>query len=172
MHRPLRRPHRKSCQLNTPDHRLGRLPRSLTELKAMFGSLPAGDEPAGDYRAEFIGPRPFRAAAPRAIALGGMPRWHGKRFAGNGTAVNLLRDSAAADAPLSERLPMLVGTEPSWLDGQPAIVVSYGPGGPVPWRWVRDEFRTLDARTLLGLTFAGGRWSRHAAAPFLLVREN
>ncbi len=138
----------------------------------MFGSLPAGDEPVGDHRAEFIGPRPLRGAAPRAIALGGMPRWYGKRFAGDGTAVNLLRASAAADAPLLERLPMTVGIEPSWWDGQPAIVVSYGSAGPIPWRWVRDEFRALEAGILLGLTFAGGRWSRHAAAPFLLIRES
>lgn len=134
--------------------------------------MSADSELTGDYRAEFIGPRPLRAAAPWAIALNGMPRWHGKRFTGNGTAVNLLRASAAADTPLLERLPMIVGIEPSWLDGQPAIVVSYGPDGPIPWRWVRDEFRTLDAKTLLGLTFAGGRWSRRAAAPFLLIRES
>ncbi|WP_459547885.1 hypothetical protein [Nocardia sp. X0981] len=156
----------------TPGNRFDPLPRSLTELRAVFGSLPADGELTGDYRAEFIGPRPLHTAAPRAIALGGMPRWHGKRFAGDGTAVNLLRASAAADAPLLERLPMGVDTEPSWLDGQPAIVVSYGADGPIPWRWVRDEFRFLDARTLLGLTFAGGRWSRRAAAPFLLIRES
>lgn len=101
-----------------------------------------------------------------------MPRWHGKRFTGNGTAVNLLRARAADEAPLLERLPMIVGTAPSLLDGQPAIVVTYGRGGPIPWRWVRDEFRALDTQTLLGLTFAGGRWSRRTAAPFLLVREN
>jgi len=36
---------------------------------------------------------------------------------------------------------------------------------------VRDEFRSLDDGTLLGLTFVGGPWSRLAASPFALVRE-
>src|SRR5690606_26951132 len=104
-----------------------------------FGTSSAGDTPiTGSYRAEFVGPRPLRFAAPRAIALGGMRRWHGKRFAGDGTAINVLR-SPGDEASLVERLPMTVATEPSWLDGQPAIAVSYGSGGPTPWRWVRDE---------------------------------
>ena len=65
---------------------------------------------------------------------------------------------------------MQVKLEPSWLDGRPAIVCSYGADSPVPWRWVRDEFRPLDDRRLIGLTFAGGPWSRVAAAPLLLTR--
>lgn len=65
---------------------------------------------------------------------------------------------------------MQVKLEPSWLDGRPAIVCSYGADSPVPWRWVRDEFRPLDDRRLIGLTFAGGPWSRVAAAPLLLSR--
>ncbi|MHC3002507.1 hypothetical protein [Gordonia metallireducens] len=56
------------------------------------------------------------------------------------------------------------------LDGQPVIVCPYGQVGPVPWRWVRDEFRALDDRRLLGLTFVGGRWSAPLAAPLLLTR--
>ncbi|WP_040798163.1 hypothetical protein [Nocardia higoensis] len=148
------------------------LPRSLSELRALFAGLPVGAAPVtGTYRAEFVGPGPLRVAAPRAIALGGMRRWHGKRFAGDGTAVNVLR-APGDGAGLVEHLPMTVATESSWLDGQPAIVVSYGGSGPIPWRWVRDEFRVLDENTLLGLTFVGGPWSRVAAAPFLLIRED
>src|SRR5690606_30279944 len=84
----LRRPHRKSCQLNASRPEL---PQSLSQLRALFAGLPAGNTPvAGTYRAEFVGPGPLRFAAPRAIALGGMRRWHGKRFAGDGTAINVL----------------------------------------------------------------------------------
>ena len=41
---------------------------------------------------------------------------------------------------------------PSSLDGGPVAALSYGADGPVPWRWVTDELRALDERTLLGMT--------------------
>ncbi|WP_280501306.1 hypothetical protein, partial [Nocardia farcinica] len=140
------------------------LPRSLSQLRGLFAGLPAGDRPVtGTYRAEFAGPAPLRVAAPRAIALGGMRRWHGKRFAGDGTAVSVLRSPDGGG--LVEHLPMTVATESSWLDGQPAIVVSYGSEGPIPWRWVRDEFRVQDEHTQQRLTFVGGPGSRVGPAP-------
>ncbi|MEU5840721.1 hypothetical protein [Rhodococcus sp. NPDC047139] len=145
------------------------LPRSVRGLRERFRELHAEALPAaGTYRAVFVGPALLRVAAPRAIALGGMPRWYGKRFSGDGSAVNLRED---APGVLREVLPMRVAIAPSWLDGRPAIVVSYGADAPVPWRWVRDEFRPADERTLLGLTFAGTPASRAAASPFTLVRD-
>lgn len=48
--------------------------------------------------------------------------------------------------------------------------VSWPSLGQAPRRRVRDEFRPLDDRRLIGLTFAGGPWSRVAAAPLLLSR--
>ncbi|MBS9373720.1 hypothetical protein [Rhodococcus sp. B50] len=145
------------------------LPRSIRGLQERFRMLHADALPAaGTYRAVFVGPAALRVAAPRAIALGGMPRWYGKRFADGGSAVNLLDDG---DGALREVLPMRVALEPSWLDGRNAIVVSYGAGGPVPWRWVRDEFRPVDEGTLLGLTFVATPASRIAASPFTLVRD-
>lgn len=145
------------------------LPASLGALRGLFSRAPApaGPPEPGDYLVSFIGPGPLRAVAPRAIALGGMPGWRGKRIAADGTAVNLLDDGRGA---LREALPMRVAVETSWSDGRPTIVCSYGSDGPVPWRWVRDEFRALDDRRLLGLTFVGGPWSRIAAAPLLLTR--
>ncbi|MFD6674779.1 hypothetical protein ACFWDA_10455 [Rhodococcus zopfii] len=157
--------------MNTGDtDALRSLPGSIRGLRDRFRSLPSATTMApGTYRAVFVGPALLRFAAPRAIALGGMPRWYGKRVAGDGTAANLL---GADDGTLREHLPIAVATGPSWLDGRPAVVVSYGADGPIPWRWVRDEFRALDERTLLGLTFAGGPWSRVAASPFVLVRDD
>jgi len=147
----------------------GALPRSIRGLQERFRTLDADALPAaGTYRAVFVGPAALRAAAPRAIALGGMPRWYGKRFADDGSAVNLLADT---NGTLREVLPMRVALEPSWLDGRPAIVVSYGSDGPVPWRWVRDEFRPVDDGPLLGLTFVATPASRVAASPFTLVRD-
>ncbi|MGU3584568.1 hypothetical protein ACLBYD_15480 [Rhodococcus sp. C26F] len=78
----------------------GALPRSIRGLQQRFRTLHADALPvAGAYRTVFVGPTALRADAPRAIALAGMPRWYGKRFAGDGNAVNLLAD---ADGTLRE----------------------------------------------------------------------
>lgn len=145
------------------------LPTSLARLRTLFSEAtpPTAPPVAGDYLITFVGPAPLRVAAPRAIAVGGMRRWRGKRFDGAGSAVNLVDDS---DGTRREIIPMRVTVEPSWRDGRPALVCSYGPDGPVPWRWVRDEFRALDESRLIGLTFVGGRWSAPLAAPLLLTR--
>lgn len=146
------------------------LPTSLGALRILFSqATPPAALPVGDHLITFVGPAPLKAVAPRAIALGGMPGWRGKRFAADGTAVNLVDDDDNANGP-REVLPMRVTLEDSWLDGRPAIVCSYGADSPVPWRWVRDEFRAVDDRRLLGLTFVGGTWSKVAAAPLLLTR--
>lgn len=145
------------------------LPASLGGLRRLFAqTTPSSELPAGDHHITFVGPVPLKVVAPRAIALGGMPGWRGKRFAADGTAVNLVDDDEASSP--REVLPMRVSLEDSWLDGRPTIVCSYGADSPMPWRWVRDEFRALDDRRLLGLTFVGGPWSKIAAAPLLLAR--
>lgn len=146
------------------------LPTSIAALRALFSQAvaPTALPAPGDYLVSFVGPAPLTVVAPRAIALGGMPGWQGKRFDGAGRAANLVDDDKTGAH--REIIPMTVTLEPSWLDGRPAIVCSYGADSPVPWRWVRDEFRPLDDRRLIGLTFAGGPWSRVAAAPLLLTR--
>lgn len=147
------------------------LPRGRGALVARFRTLGTPDLTAlaGTHEAVFIGPAALRRVAPRSIALGGMPGWYGKRFEADGArGVNLLR---AVDGGLEERNPMTAAIAPSWLDGAPAIVVSYAPGAHRPWRWVRDEFRVADPDTLLGLTFAWSPWLRALAAPFTLERR-
>lgn len=146
------------------------LPTSLGALRTLFSQTdaPTATPTPGDYLVTFVGPAPLTVVAPRAIALGGMPGWRGKRFDGVGGAKNLVDDEAGAHR---ETMPMTVALEPSWLDGRSVIVCSYGADSPVPWRWVRDEFRPLDDSRLLGLTFVGGPWSRVAAAPLLLTRR-
>lgn len=152
------------------------LPRSRRALVARFRALPAPtlDALAGTHEAVFVGPAPLRFAAPRSIALAGMPRWYGKRF-GAGAAGGTLAGTNLLRAPggdgFEERHPMTASVAPSWLDGAPALVVSYGADGPVPWRWVRDEFRRVDDETLLGLTFVLSSRSRALAAPFLLKQR-
>lgn len=143
-------------------------------LVSRFRALPDPSLSAieGTHEAVFVGPAVLRAAAPRAIALGGMPRWYGKRFAASGApdvleGVNLLR---APGGGFDERLSMRAAVAPSWLDGRPALVVSYV-DAPPPWRWVRDEFRSLDETTLLGLTFVASPRLRALAQPFTLERR-
>ncbi|MDX2358451.1 hypothetical protein [Dietzia sp. PP-33] len=155
--------------MSRPPHTLP-LPSSLGALRELFTRAPSpGELPEpGDYHITYVGPAPLKVVAPRAIALGGMPGWRGKRFDTDGTAVNLLDDGRGS---VREALPMRVTLDASWLDGRTAVVCSYGSDGPVPWRWVRDEFRTLDESRLLGLTFVGGPWSRLVAAPLLLTRR-
>jgi hypothetical protein len=152
------------------------LPARRGALIARFRALPAPalDQLAGTHEAVFVGPAPLRVAAPRSIALAGMPRWYGKRF-GPGpddatlAGVNLLRRPGGG---FEERHPMTATVESSWLDGAPALVVSYGAGGPIPWRWVRDEFRPAGDGTLLGLTFTCSAALRALAAPFVLERRD
>lgn len=152
------------------------LPTSLGALRTLFSQAtpPAALPAPGDYLVTFLGPAPLKVVAPRAIALGGMPGWKGKRFGAEGTAKNLVddNDNVTGGGSLKEILPMRVSLEDSWLDGRPVIVCAYGNDSPVPWRWVRDEFRPLDDRRLIGLTFAGGAWSKVAAAPLLLTRAS
>ncbi|MEE2032829.1 hypothetical protein [Rhodococcus chondri] len=151
------------------------LPRSLSRLRAHFGALSDDTLPGdglgavtGTYRAVFVGPVLLRRVAPRAIAFGGMPGWYGKRFDGAGRGINLLHST---DGTAREVLPMRVAVAESWLDGRPALTVSYGDHAPMPWRWVRDEVRMLDETRLLGLTYVGTPLSRMVATPFLLVRD-
>lgn len=146
-------------------------PTSLGALRSVFSQArrPVELPDPGDYLVTFVGPAPLRVVAPRAIALGGMPGWRGKRFSSGGEAMNLVDDDEGG--PTREILPMRVTLESSWLDGGRVIVCSYGADSPMPWRWVRDEFRPLDDGRLIGLTFAGGPWSRVAAAPLVLTRS-
>lgn len=130
----------------------------------------------GSHRAVFAGPAPQRVAAPLAIALAGLPRWHGKRFLkgereGELAGHNLVRGDGGT---LREVVPMTARVEASWLDGKPALVVAYGPGTKRPLRWLRDEFRPLDDGVLLALTFIASPRLRALAATtaFLLVRED
>ena len=61
--------------------------------------------PVGDYRAVLPGPAWFRALAGLGLAIGGLPRWHGKRFRADGSGINLLRPAAPGGPPV-ERCPV------------------------------------------------------------------
>jgi len=124
------------------------LPTDLAGLARLWSVLPATTpgELEGDHRARFLGPRWLRAVAPRGIGLVGLPGWWGKRFDADGVGTNLVDDGART------HLAMRARVEPSVLDGRPVMLVSYPPDAPLPWRRVRDEFRTLPDGRLLGMS--------------------
>jgi hypothetical protein len=63
----------------------------------------------------------------------------------------------------------------SRLDGRDGVELVYlpedGRPAPLPWRWVRDELRAVDADTILGMTVVDLPLLRRFAFPFLLRRE-
>lgn len=141
--------------------------RSLTRAWAGLRPL-TEDEVAGDLEASFV--PPLHRIAPRGLALVGLPRWFGKRLRADGTGVNLIRPRGRGSG-LIETLPMQVGAGPSMIDGQPALIVTYPPNGPRPWRWVRDELRERADGVVVGMTvldLPGLR--RLGGTPFLLHR--
>ncbi len=133
--------------------------------------------PVGDYRAVLLGPAWFRALARFGLALGGLPRWHGKRFRADGSGVNLLQ-SAAGGAP-REKLPMQLSIAPSPADGRPVARVGYDRAARFPWPAVVDELRRLPtdgeaAEVWLGMARTDWRLTRGSCLlrlPFVLIRE-
>ncbi|WP_206509285.1 hypothetical protein C5142_20005 [Rhodococcus sp. BGS-1C] len=150
---------------------------TLRKLGRAWGTLatPQLTDLVGDFEASYVG-RPLRAVAPRGLALVGLPRWYGKRFAASpnrpGTldGQNLLRPTRGAG--LTETLPMSAAIGSSLADGRPALLVTYPADGPRPWRWVRDEFRPWHPDgVLLGMTFVDVPGLRRApGTPFVLTR--
>ena len=147
---------------------------SIGALKKLFSSLPppAPDMRRGFFRASFIGPAWLRATGRPSVAVSGLPGWQGKKFFNADDATNVLKKNGA----LVEALAMRVTPGISRVDGRQGVALHYVPQNgvpaPLPWRWVRDELRAVDANTLLGMTVIDLPLLRHLAFPFLLVRED
>jgi hypothetical protein len=149
------------------------VPGRLGSVRARWSQLRT-PEPAdliGTHEAVFTGPRLLRELAPLALAPVGLPRWFGKQFTQSARdpeqleGINLLR----AGGGFRPVLPMKAALGPSFADGLTAIVVSYPPDSPLPWRHVRDEFRPWDDTTLAGLSWLDLPGARHFGLPFFLV---
>lgn len=142
---------------------------SIAELKAFFNTLPAPDAAMrhGFFRASFIGPLWIRKLGRPSVAISGLPGWQGKRFLSADNATNILKKRDATVQALS----MTVVAGISQVDGKSGVALHYGADAPMPWRWVRDELRTVNEHTLLGITVVNLPIIRHFAFPFLLERE-
>ncbi len=143
-------------------------PHSLFSYAPLFRTLraPTLSDLTGDFEAALVGPAWFCAVSRVSLRFGGLPDWFGKRFDGAGRGINLLGTEGA----LREALPMRVSVVPSLLDGNPVAAVRYAADAPFPWRYVVDELRVADERTLLGMTLLDLPVARRFALPFLLRR--
>jgi hypothetical protein len=147
---------------------------SLSALQRAFREAPAPELGAlvGRHEGEYAGPAWLRLPSPLTMRLTRMPGWWGKAFrapvagADELEGENLLRRRGR----LESSIPMRARIAPSRVDGRPALVVSYPPDAPFPWRRVNDELRPLDDRTLLGLTF-GIPGAPRGGSPFVLHRR-
>ncbi len=142
---------------------------SLGALRAAFTLLttPSLESLAGAYRAEFVGPAWLRRFAPPGLVITPLAGWLGKAFDSQGHGINLVRRRGV----VQRVLPMTTQWLPSRVDGRPCVTLVYAPGSPFPFAYIVDELRTIDADTLLGLSFAAAPWLARLPIPFLLRRQ-
>jgi hypothetical protein len=143
--------------------------RPFSSFRPLFAGLPSPplDSLHGVYRGVFTGPAWLRALAPPSLALGGLGGWWGKDFLGGGAGLNL----AQRGGKLVRLFPFRLVECASLIDDRQGIAVQYTSACPFPWPHVRDELRTLDGTTLLGMSVIDLGPLRRLAFPFLLIRD-
>lgn len=172
-------PHEDEVVSPAPErHSGGSVPANVLALRRTWSTLAPlkAADLVGDHEAEFVAP--LRAVAPFGLGLIGLPRWYGKRFVtaadGSTTGVNLLHGGGGGSgaASLQETMPMSVRDGVSRIDGRPAVIIDYAPGTRAPWPWIRDELRSLEDGTIVGMTIVDVRGlSWIGGTPFLLRRR-
>lgn len=143
-------------------HSLGRLSRLFSTLSA-----PSDKVRSGVWRGRFIGPWWLRGTAPTLVGLTGLPGWQGKRFLDPDRAANIVvKRGATTEGPMMNWVRCV-----SKLDGKDGVGLRYVADAPMPWRWVTDELRAIDADTILGMTVLDVPGFRRIGFPFLLTRK-
>lgn len=139
----------------------------LSAFPGRYAALqpPAEEQMPGFWKARFVGPAWLRVVAPPGLGLVGLSRWWGKHFIPEGHGENLVQ----RDAGVQDTLPFTWSVEPSRLDGRLSVVVRYPESSHLPWRWVVDELRQVDAQILLGMSLL--RMGPRLALPFILERS-
>lgn len=149
---------------------------ALSGLKNLHTTFAAAPEPTledllGRHEAEYAGPRWIRAVGPTTMRMTGMAGWWGKEFAVGTDPLRLEGANLVSRGGVIERsVPMTAQLQPSRVDGRAALVVSYPPDAPFPWRRVNDELRVVGDGILLGLTW-GIPLGPAGGTPFVLHRR-
>jgi hypothetical protein len=110
--------------------------------EALFRQGAVGCGPLGPTRGAVLyadGKHPWLKARLQGVV------WKGKTFHSDGTFTNRWLGGVHA-------VSAGVGVEPSWLDGQPCLVMQYAPDAPV-FGNVRDELRQLAPDVWLGRSY-------------------
>jgi hypothetical protein len=133
-----------------------------------FRHLQAVDEKsaAGAYRTIILGSPLAKLASKVILPLIGFRNWKGKRLLGNGKGINIFK----RDGQYVDDILMLTAVGESWLDGKPALILTYPPGAPFFTRYLRDELRQLDDNTLIILGWFDLPFVRNSASAALLVK--
>jgi hypothetical protein len=121
---------------------------SQEQLDDLFRRSPAGEIPDGDAIGTAI-VAPGTAVTGIKMVLARWLAWQGKVFdRANGELVNKV-------SPIGLHLiKAAVYIAPSWLDGQPAIILDYSKKSFVA-RQIRDEIREVSPGTFLGVVYYG-----------------
>lgn len=121
----------------------------------LYKSLPDSQSlPKGRFEVSWVGPNWFQSLAKNGLGVLGFKNWVGKEFSGNEFAINIFSDENGGNR--FNKFPMEVSLSPSQVDSKTCIRVSYPKTTAFPWPLVVDEFRVLDGRTLVGLSFTKG----------------
>lgn len=138
----------------------------LTHCREFFSVLEAPDAAAlqGVHQAEFTGPAWVRQAAGPALVLSRFGGWWGKAFLDPTHGVNLFQ----RNWEIQRGFPFQLETRPSVVDGRPSLFIRYQPDSPLPWPYMADELRRLDAASLLGMTYLNLGGLKRYQFPFLL----
>ncbi|MCZ8343053.1 MAG: hypothetical protein O9301_08480 [Leptospira sp.] len=121
----------------------------------LYKSLPGSRSlPEGRYEVSWVGPNWFQSLAKNGLGVLGFKNWVGKEFSGSEFAINIFSDENGGNG--FNKFPMEVALSQSQVDSKACIRVSYPKTTPFPWPLVVDEFRVLNANTLVGLSYTKG----------------
>ena len=138
----------------------------LFDFPAYFSTLDAPQPGSlrGLYRGYFVGPAWFRKLARPLLTITGMGDWRGKFIDSQGKILNLVQNGEV----LVSKLPMELVEQDSLIDGKPGVTLRYEASNPLPWPWVIDEMRRIQADWVLGMTILQRGPLRQFPLPFVL----
>lgn len=148
----------------------GKLNRmKLGDFPRLYSSLEIPETPSlnGYYRGSFVGPSWLRKLAGPGLVVSGLGSWWGKRFNGDGTAINLVQRGGK----LAGKFPMALVSISSMIDVGAGLALHYETKNPFPWPYIADELRVLGPGAILGMTYVKSKMLRGLILPFLLEHQ-